>query len=122
MPHGTGVPAGSGCLNINGPRSVFRSLSTRAWRRFRCPGPPNVEAVMVDPVIRRAEYWEGLDRDDILRRMSDGQLSAAATRLLQFERAASRVDEPNRDYLAACRRDVREIVTEMLRRGRWLEA
>ena len=77
---------------------------------------------MVDPVIRRAEYWEGLDRDDILRRMSDGQLSAAATRLLQFERAASRVAGPDRDYLATCRRDVREVVTEMLRRGRWLPA
>lgn len=77
---------------------------------------------MVDPVIRRAEYWEGLDRDDILRRMSDGQLSAAATRLLQFERAASRVDTPDQDYLTTCRQDVRQIVTEMLRRDRWLEA
>jgi hypothetical protein len=77
---------------------------------------------MADPVIRRAEYWEGVERDDILRRMSDGQLSAAATRLLQFERAASRVEQPDRDYLATCRQDVREIVTEMLRRGRWLEA
>jgi hypothetical protein len=76
---------------------------------------------MVDPVIRRAEYWEGLDRDDILRRMSDGQLSAAATRLLQFERAASRVDKPDQDYLTTCRQDVRQIVTEMLRRDRWLE-
>jgi hypothetical protein len=86
------------------------------------PAPSNVEAVMVDPVIRRAEYWEGLDRDDILRQMSDGQLSATATRLLQFERAASRGDQPDRDYLARCRRDVQEIVTEMLRRGRWLRA
>jgi hypothetical protein len=77
---------------------------------------------MVDPVIRRAEYWEGLDRDDILRRMSDGQLSATATRLLQFERAASRGDMTDRDYLATCRRDVREVVTEMLRRGSWLPA
>ncbi len=44
---------------------------------------------MADPVIRRAEYWEGLDRVDILRGMTDRQLSVAATRLLQFERAAS---------------------------------
>jgi hypothetical protein len=74
---------------------------------------------MADPVIRRAERWEGLDRVDILRRMSDRQLSAAASRLLQFERAASRAPEPDLEYLAACRRDVKEIVDEILRRDSW---
>ncbi len=76
---------------------------------------------MVDPVIRRAEDWEGLDRADILRNMSDRQLTNAATRLLQFERAAARATRPNTKYLAACRRDLNEVVGEMLRRGEWLK-
>jgi hypothetical protein len=74
---------------------------------------------MVDPVIRRAEQWEGLDRDDILRRMTERQLTAAASRLLQFERAASRAPDADPEYLAACRRDIKEIVDEILRRDSW---
>jgi hypothetical protein len=80
-----------------------------------------MEETMADPVIRRAEVWEGLDRGDILRGMSDDQLSVAATRLLQFERAASRVSRPDGGYLAACRRDLDEVVGEMLRRDNWLD-
>jgi hypothetical protein len=76
---------------------------------------------MTDPVIRRAEYWEGLDRVDILRGMTDRQLSVAATRLLQFERAASRSSRPDRGYLATCRRDLDELVGEMMHRDTWLE-
>ena len=76
---------------------------------------------MADPVIRRAECWEGLDRVDILRGMTDRQLSVAATRLLQFERAASRSSRPDRTYLATCRRDLDELVGEMMRRDAWLE-
>jgi hypothetical protein len=76
---------------------------------------------MGDPKIRRAEFWEGLDRADILHEMSDGQLSVSATRLMQFERAAARESRPNRTYLAKCRQDVREIVDEMLRRDKWLD-
>jgi hypothetical protein len=76
---------------------------------------------MSDPVIRRAEFWEGLDRLDILRGMSDEQLSVAATRLLQFERAASRAARPDPTYLASCRQDLNEIVGELLRRDTWLE-
>ncbi len=76
---------------------------------------------MSDPVIRRAEDWEGLDRADILRRMSDRQLTVAATRILQFERAASRDHRLDRDYLATCRRDLNEVVGEMLRRDKWLD-
>jgi hypothetical protein len=74
---------------------------------------------MVDPVIRRAERWEGLDRADILRRMTDRQLSAAAGRLLQFERGASRAPDADPEYLAACRSDIKEIVDEILRRDSW---
>jgi hypothetical protein len=76
---------------------------------------------MGDPVIRRAEHWEGLDRMDILRGMSDRQLSLAATRLLQFERAAANASRPNKTYLAKCRQDVHEVVGEMLRRDKWLQ-
>jgi hypothetical protein len=76
---------------------------------------------MTDPVIRRAEHWEGLDRVDILRGMTDRQLSVAATRLLQFERAASRSNRPDGTYLATCRRDLDELVGEMMRRDAWLE-
>ncbi len=76
---------------------------------------------MVDPVIRRAEYWEGLNRVDILRGMTDRQLSVAATRLLQFERAASRSSRPDSTYLETCRRDLDELVGEMMRRDSWLE-
>ena len=75
---------------------------------------------MADPVIRRAEYWEGLDRVDILRGMTDRQLSVAATRLLQFERAASRSSRPDPAYLATCRQDLDELVGEMMRRDTWL--
>jgi hypothetical protein len=75
---------------------------------------------MGDPVIRRAEHWEGLDRKDILHGMSDRQLSLAATRLLQFERAAASESRPNTTYLARCRQDVHEVVDEMLRRDKWL--
>jgi hypothetical protein len=75
---------------------------------------------MGDAVIRRAEHWEGLDRTEILRGMSDRQLSRAATRLLQFERAAANEPRPNRTDLAKCRQDVHEVVGEMLRRDRWL--
>jgi hypothetical protein len=80
-----------------------------------------MEAVMADPVIRRAEYWEGLDRVDILRGMTDRQLSVAATRLMQFERAESRSGRRDSTYLATCRQDLDEIVGEMMRRDTWLE-
>jgi hypothetical protein len=77
--------------------------------------------MMSNPVIRRAEHWEGLDRVDILRGMTDRQLSVAATRLLQFERSASRSDRLDEGYLATCRRDLDEIVSEMMRRDTWHE-
>ena len=76
---------------------------------------------MANPVIRRAERWEGLDRVDILRGMTDRQLSLAATRLLQFERAASRSDRGDDSYLATCREDLDELVSEMMRRDTWRE-
>jgi hypothetical protein len=77
-------------------------------------------SVMGDPVIRRAEHWEGLDRMDILRGMSDRQLSLAATRLLQFVPAAANASQPDMTYPATCRQDVHEVVGEMLRRDKWL--
>lgn len=89
------------------------------WAAAHAPG--DLEAVMADPLIRRAERWEGLDRVDILRAMTDRQLSLAATRLLQFERAASRSRRRDESYLATCRRDLDELVGEMLRRDTWLE-
>ena len=76
---------------------------------------------MANPVIRRAERWEGLDRVDILRGMTDRQLSVAATRLLQFERAASRSSRRDDSYLATCRQDLDELVGEMIRRETWLQ-
>lgn len=65
--------------------------------------------------IRKAEDWEGMDRGEILRSMTDAQLESIGTQLFWYERQAYMDGNPA--TILVCRSDVRQIVTEMVERG-----